>query len=192
MSEKKIIYCETMAEAKDKYYDYINNHIKNVQEAYDKHSDAFKAVFPDVYNNRQIMQLYMNLQNHDMSKYSEEEFNSYLARFFPVNGSDPNSDKVKKDFKIAWFHHVHYNPHHPNHWALVDSRDEIYVINMPDIYIIEMLCDWMAMSKYYNSRTIDYWNSESGQKLPMSKYTKSKVNEFIDYMQNNKPHITLW
>ena len=50
---------------------------------------------------------------------------------------------------------------------------------MPDIYIIEMLCDWMAMSKNYNSSTSDYWNSQSAQKLPMSSYTESKINEFM-------------
>ena len=191
MSEKKIIYCETMIESKDKYTDYINNHIANVQEVYDKNADVFKSVFPNVYNSKQVMQLYINIENHDKSKFDENEFWYYAMRFFPVKGIDPNSEKVKKDFKIGWLHHVHNNAHHPNHWALVDDN-QIYLFDMPDIYIIEMLCDWMAMSKYYNSKTIDYWNSDSGKKLPMSEYTKSKVNEFMEAMLIKNGKLTLW
>jgi hypothetical protein len=63
---------------------------------------------------------------------------------------------------------------------------------MPDIYIIEMLCDWMAMSRYYNSSTLDYWNSDSAKKLPMSEYTKSKVNEFMEAMLIKNGKSTLW
>ena len=47
------------------------------------------------------------------------------------------------------------------------------------------------MSKYCNSTTLEYWKSESAQKLPMSAYTKSKVNEFMDWMLKNNTH-TLW
>lgn len=191
MSEKKITYCETMKESKEKYTEYINNHIKAVQEAYETAINGFKAVFPEVYeDDKQVFQLSINLQHHDRSKFDENEFWYYAMRFFPVNGIDPESEKVKKDFKIGWLHHVHNNAHHPNHWALVDDN-KVILINMPDIYIIEMLCDWMAMSKYYNSTTMKYWESDSAKKLPMSAHTRTKVDEFMEWMKINNVH-TLW
>lgn len=185
MSKKKITYCNTKGESRDKYYEYINNHIKAVQEAYNTAIDAFKDVFPKVYENPILVrQLNINIKNHDKSKFDVNEFWYYMARFFPIVGTDPESKEVKDNFKIGWLHHVHNNAHHPNHWALVDDN-EVKIFDMPDIYIIEMLCDWMAMSKYYNSTTLKYWESDSAKKLPMSDYTKSKVNEFMNWMLKN-------
>ena len=191
---KKVTYCKTLAESKEKYTKYINNHIKAAQNAYDMAIDAFKDIFPDVYenddDNSKVRQLYINLAHHDDSKFDRNEFFYYAMKFFPVDGIDPESKRVNDGFQIAWLHHVHNNAHHPAHWALVDD-DSIMVFDMPDIYIIEMLCDWMAMSKYYNSTTLEYWESDSAKKLPMSTYTKSKVNEFMEWMvENNKQ--TLW
>lgn len=194
MSEKKINYCKTVRESKDKYFDYITNHKNNVINAYDTAIRAFKEIFPNVYEDctdNYIMSI--RITNHDSSKYSFEEFEPYRERFFPVereDGSEPDEDEVKRNFELGWLHHVHNNPHHPEYWTLVD-KGEIKIYDMPDICIIEMLCDWMAMSKYYNSTTLSWWQSESAKKLPMSERTKSKVNEFMDWMLKNNVH-TLW
>lgn len=191
MSGKKIIYCETIEEAEEKYREYISNHIKAVQNAYYTAIDAFKEIFPKVYENKaHHTQLINNLRSHDRSKFDANEFWYYAARFFPIEGSNPNSQKVKDKFELAWLHHVHNNAHHPAHWALADDG-ELKILDMPDIYIIEMLCDWMAMSKYYNSTTLEYWNSESASKLPMSDITISKINKFMEWMQKNNV-CTLW
>jgi hypothetical protein len=191
MSEKKIIYCKDHVEANDAYMYYIKNHIKNVHEAYHTAESAFRDIFPDVYDNREKLNILVaNLKNHDKSKFDNEEFFAYRNKFFPVNNNDLDPDKIEEYFNIAWLHHIHNNPHHPNHWVLVEG-DKIKIFDMPDIYIIEMLCDWMAMSKYYNSTTLGYWKSESAKKLPMSIYTVSKVNEFMDWMQDHNVH-TLW
>lgn len=189
MSEKKIIYCycDSMKESKEKYTEYINNHIKNVKEAYKTAIDAFKNVFPEIYTNAGLGHLYQleeNLQKHDKSKFDDYEFWAYAMRFFPIKDDNVDSEKIKNNFQLAWLHHIHNNPHHPAYWALIDDG-EVVIFDMPDIYIIEMLCDWMAMSKYYGTTTIDYWNSDSAKMLPMSKYTVSKVNKFMDYLLKN-------
>ena len=189
MGEKKIIYCENIEESEAKYREYIVKHIKAVQEAYYIAIDTFKEVFPEVYNNKaHHTQLINNLRTHDRSKFDANEFWYYAARFFPIKGTDINSNKVKDKFQLAWLHHVHNNAHHPAHWALADDGG-LKILDMPDIYIIEMLCDWMAMSKYYNSTTLNYWNSESASKLPMSVRTVSKVDKFMIWMQENNVHM---
>lgn len=191
MSEKKIIYCTSLNDSETQYTEYIDKHIKSVWESYYMAVDAFKSVFPKIYEDKaQFSKLINTLRSHDRSKYDPNEFHYYRARFFPVTSIDFNSEKIKNGFKLAWLHHAHHNPHHPAYWALADDG-ELIIYDMPDIYIIEMLCDWMAMSKYYNSTTLDYWKSESAQKLPMSDYTKSKVNEFMEWMYKNNVY-TLW
>ena len=195
MSKKKITYCKSIEESRNKYKEYINNHIKTVQDMYARSAIAFKDVFPNVYkDSTQVQDLFTNLENHDKSKTSYNEFWPYAMRFFPTDSIDQDYEelfeKFKNNFHIAWLHHAHSNPHHPAYWALADDGG-LKIYNMPDIYIIEMLCDWMAMSKYYNSTTLDYWKSESAQKLPVSEYTKSKVNEFMEWMTENNVH-TIW
>ena len=189
----KITWCDDVMQSKTKYTEYISKHIGSVRESYEKAINAFKDIFPEIYTNEghsQLNQLEINIFNHDSSKFSEYEFWPYAMKFFPINSVNPKSKEVEDNFNMAWLHHVHNNPHHPAHWALADDGD-IKIFDMPDIYIIEMLCDWMAMSKYHNSTTLKYWESSSAQSLPMSDYTKSKVNEFMVWMYKNNVH-TLW
>lgn len=187
----KITYCDNILDSNVKYNDYIDNHIKNVKDAYLIASEAFLEIFPKVFNDDKLIdKLTINLHNHDKSKYGTEEFWPYAMKFFPANNINPHSKEVNDDFQLAWLHHVHSNAHHPAYWVIAEN-DNNKILDMQDIYIIEMLCDWMAMSKYHGSTTLEYWQSESAQKLPMSEYTKSKVNEFMDWMRKNNVH-TLW
>lgn len=178
----KFTYTKNAEDMKKQYTEYINNHINNVKLCYEKAIDAFRIVFPEIYEDeKQLGFLLGNLQNHDESKFSPHEFYHYGMRFFPMEGIDPDDKFIINNFELAWLHHVHNNPHHPGYWVLVEDN-KIKIFDMPDIYIIEMLCDWMAMSVHFNSSTEDYWNSDSAKKLPMSEYTKSKVNEFMENM----------
>jgi hypothetical protein len=189
---KKITYCKDVIESVEKYSEYVKSHIENVKTCYIMAINAFKDVFPNVYKNEtETFKLISNIKNHDKSKIEPDELFAYAHRFFPIEGEDDPKSKENKDkFKLAWFNHVSKNPHHPSYWVLVDNNGT-EIFDMPDIYIIEMLCDWMAMSKHFNSTTLEYWQSESAQKLPMSNYTKFKVNEFMMWMQKNNVH-TLW
>ena len=189
MAEKKITYTNGVNDMKKQYTKYIKNHIENVQLCYKKAVVAFRVVFPEVYEDLdQIKTLSNLLDNHDASKFSEEEFFPYAMRFFPIKGIDPKEEYIKNNFKLAWLHHVNNNGHHPGHWALVDDN-EVQIFDMPDVYIIEMLCDWMAMSIYYNSSTKEYWESPSAQKLPMSEYTRSKVEKFMAEMDERSDFV---
>lgn len=100
---------------------------------------------------------------HDMSKFSPCEFIPY-ARFFygdyipgaalDVPCAPYNKDKiltkgkVKYYFNKAWKHHYSHNKHHYEYW------DEGYI---PSKYIIQMICDWNAMSRKFGDTTISYY-----------------------------------
>jgi hypothetical protein len=82
------------------------------------------------------------IRNHDGSKMETKEYAAYDAYFYGGN----RSFKVVEEFNIAWLRHIHYNPHHWQHWVLIsDEEDEgVNALEMPYKYIIEMICDWWA------------------------------------------------
>lgn len=88
------------------------------------------------------------LFNHDASKFLPEEFPHYARQFFGDKG-DPDG------FARAWLHHCNHNPHHWQYWIFPDgfSPAGSDVVNgrveMPEIYVREMVADWMGASRAY-------------------------------------------
>ena len=122
---------------------------------------------------------------HDKSKYDVEEYYAYDNYFYGGN----QSYQVVQDFNKAWLHHIHNNPHHWQHWILInDNPDEGEIIlDMPDVYIIEMICDWWAFSwKKGDLHEIFNWYAEHIDYMKLSDYTYKKVKDIL-----NKIHAKL-
>lgn len=87
------------------------------------------------------------LQVHDDSKWSQQEFPGYALHF--QGGGAPD------EFSRAWLHHIHHNPHHWQHWIYPDyytpkeSNVENGMVEMPACYALEMVADWMGASRAY-------------------------------------------
>ncbi len=109
--------------------------------------------------------------NHDESKYSVEEYDAYDQYFYGGN----RSYKVVQDFNYAWLHHIHINPHHWQHWVLINNdpgEDEngtpheypfsnFVALMIPLPYIFEMIADWWSFSwKTGNLFEIFNWYAE--------------------------------
>lgn len=106
------------------------------------------------------------LREHDMSKTNLEELPHYVRQFHGDKG-DPDG------FARAWLNHIHCNPHHWQHWIFPDgytpkgSTVDGGIVAMPDIYVKEMVADWMGASlAYTNSWDMAEW---LGQNLPKIK-----------------------
>ena len=97
------------------------------------------------------------LDVHDQSKFSLEEFPYYARNFFGDKG-DPDG------WSAAWLHHLHHNPHHWQHWLFADgqgyseNRVEGGAVRMPYKYVLEMVADWMgAALAYHGSGDMSQW-----------------------------------
>lgn len=154
------------------YRDYVNEHILNVKL-------AFKVYGGLVCNELglQLQEIANQVDKHDESKWSHEEFDLYRVKFFP----EPNEPKISdQEFNIAWLHHIHYNPHHPEHWIYYDEEsNRITVYDMPDNYIAEMIFDWIAMSYKFNNKVYDWYEKEGKDKLFTSS-TRRKVEYLLN------------
>lgn len=145
--------------------------------------------------------------DHDQSKFMPEEYDAYDNYFY--NGGY-STEEGKKRFDEAFLHHIHMNPHHWQHWVLVDdwgddwasshvTEKQVRAQDMPDIYILEMICDWWSFSwrKYFenggNEESEKYiydifkWYDDHKNTIVFSESTKKKVEKFLDMIYNKIP-----
>lgn len=163
-------------EKDEEYLEYINTHCKNVRKAF---NDLYTKV---LYSNNIIQEikdalndLEKIIDDHDLSKYSDDEFPYYRKEFYPIDKNEKNNNKV--DFEKAWNHHFTYNEHHPEHWVKGNGEIE----DMPLIYILEMICDWQSFYYVNKGSAKDYWNKNKKEiSKNMSMATVAKVNDLVE------------
>lgn len=122
------------------YDQYLDQHQKNVLKGFDWLVDNL----PDFFKGVDTYAIATQILRHDSSKISREEYRAYKDYFYGGN----RSFSVVCNFQKACLHHIHNNPHHWQHWVLInDEPDEGEVaLEMPYECIIEMICDWWAFS----------------------------------------------
>lgn len=122
------------------YAKYIESHRTNVAKAWEILKKA--CVNMDfIYDDTIRIPISENIAIHDLSKYSQFEFIQYQEKFFPSDTDDGVG------FEEAWEHHKKHNKHH---WQ------RIYIDgNIEDV--VEMVCDWMAMSMQFGGTAEEYY-----------------------------------
>lgn len=161
---------------KDEYKQYLDTHIKNVQRAWDE------LLKPHVSDNRLKLVVSELVSYHDDSKFSDEEWTPYLNYFYP----DPviPSDKVDRDFDYARLHHIHFNPHHWQHWILHEDEGNLKILDMPEAEVLHMLCDWGSFrytdNSYHSTRE---WYEFNKSHMILSENTKKLIEKYIDYLE---------
>lgn len=114
---------------------------------------------------------------HDASKSDPEEYDAY-DNYFYGNKSFENTQK----FNLAWLHHIHVNPHHWQHWVLIndDPEEGTICLDMPYNYIIEMICDWWSFSfKTDNLSEIFNWYDKHKAHILLSDDTREIVEDIL-------------
>jgi len=121
---------------------------------------------------------------HDWTKFTLAELPHYNRQFFGDRG-DP------KSFAVAWLHHYHRNKHHWEHWIIESihsstkpTRDGCIVNNclaMPDLYIREMIADWLGASMAYTgSWDMTDWLAKNMPRMALHPDTRARVNDTLD------------
>ena len=115
---------------------------------------------------------------HDKSKNESDEYDAYDAYFYGRN----RSFQVVQDFNYAWLNHIHRNPHHWQHWILLNdepNEGEI-ILDIPYHYILEMICDWWAFSWAKGDLTeIFNWYDQHKSYMKLSEKTRKTVEDIL-------------
>lgn len=124
-----------------------------------------------------------NLLIHDLSKFSAVEALGYAFHDFSKKEYDPY-------FASAWHHHKQHNMHHPEYWMSTDRGGNVTLMDMPVVYVVEMIADWMGASLIY-SGTDDLrpWLKGNLGKFCFAENTRRFVRELLC---NIYPDLQIW
>lgn len=162
-----------------KEYDiYIREHRENVEKGFQWMVEHFRENLEGI----GMGELEWLIAHHDYSKESQEEYDAYDDYFYGGN----RSFAVVRDFDFAWLHHIHNNPHHWQHWVLIndDPENGTVGLDMPAKYIIEMICDWWSFSwKTGELFEIFNWYEKHKDYMILSEETRTFVETFLARMK---------
>jgi hypothetical protein len=174
---------EPRNEKEREYLAYIDEHISTVKNVWLALQERLNGLFwlEDWYyfiiNDR--------IKCHDQSKYDGCEFDGYRQFFYPEKHNEKNAIV----FNHAWNHHQKSNDHHWEYWLLIGTSGKIEALKMDLPSIIEMLCDWTAMSvKFKNMPSI--WFNANKEKMVLHHDTFLTILHWLPLFDNIYSQMT--
>lgn len=158
------------------YDNYLTEHKENVAKGFRWLQENIPEVIEDGFE-------WQICFNHDASKTDPEEYDAYDAYFYGNN----RSYAVVQNFNKAWLRHIHNNPHHWQHWILINDepKEGMVVIDMPYIYVVEMICDWWSFSwKKGDLNEILGWYEDRKDYIKLSANTRRSVEYILGKMKD--------
>ena len=158
------------------YDNYLTEHKENVAKGFRWLQENIPEVIEDGFE-------WQICFNHDVSKIDPEEYDAYDAYFYGNN----RSYSVVQNFNKAWLRHIHNNPHHWQHWILINDepKEGMVVIDMPYIYVVEMICDWWSFSwKKGDLNEIFGWYEDRKDYMKLSANTRRSVEYILGKMKD--------
>lgn len=120
-----------------------------------------------------------NLYLHDLSKFSAQEAWGYAA--FNFSDEHANDIQTRDNMELAWHHHKTHNEHHPEYWLSVKRNGSTKVLEMPEIYVFEMIADWMGAGKTYGT-SLKEWVPKNIDTFSFAPATKRMVLKILEQL----------
>lgn len=182
-------------EENNQYDNYLTTHIANVNKAYQWLKENLPELISEdnyIYETAYYGELDDIIAQHDGSKYNKIpdaenyyelccEYDAYAEYFY-----GEKTPEVEEAFDRAWLSHIHHNPHHWQHWLLQNDDPDIglRVLDMPYIFIIELICDWWSFSwKEDKLDEIFSWYEKNKSGIIFSPKTRATVESILAKMK---------
>ena len=161
---------------KDDYDDYLARHTKAVRDAF----EWMLINLPELFVLYDADELGHHISLHDRSKWHTEEYEPYCEYFYGHHQNDPD---VQNEFDLAWLHHQHRNPHHWQHWVLREDDGSLKLLEMPHLYVIEMVCDHWSFS-WMNNNLHEifnwYYTNKNREKMVLHPKTRELYESILE------------
>lgn len=165
-------YLDSITEGKTNHLDENEKYILAHKARVTKFAEWLKENLPELFDTIDLDLFDEMIEEHDNSKFSEEEFEPYAQKWF-------GDGKKTLEYEEAWKHHWMNNEHHPEFWLGED---------MPYIYILEMICDWGSFSvdSGNHQELIDFYynKAKNDDEKNLSDNTKEIIEEILGQIEN--------
>ena len=164
---------------------YLQRHKENVRKGY----EWISTNLPQLFEDKPDSSWQINFE-HDHSKTNPDEYDAYEAYFYGNN----RSHAVVEAFNRAWLLHIHRNPHHWQHWVLIDDKEDEgkVLVEMPYNYIIEMICDWWSFSWQKGDLSeIFSWYEAHSAHMQLAPHTRKTVEDILWEIRGRLGYNTL-
>lgn len=167
-----------------------NNHINLVKEIYHKSVHNLFKLDEYAVKNKVDDQI----QSHDSTKFSKELMYYYILitwRYKCIGDGVEFivPEQIEKEMTNITEIHCKTESHHPEYWSnesnVINTLDRdkplkcIDVTSMPYSAIIQMVCDWCAVSIERNSNPRDWFNSNLNTRWHFSDHQVNFINDCI-------------
>jgi|GEM_PF-1965124 len=166
----------TKQESIKAYSDYIHTHIMNVKKVWCEVEEVLHdfGIGVDSVRMREIVRV------HDESKFTEDEFEPYRQKFYPSDEDFEIERIVDDKLFIAAMSHYNSNKHHWQYWTSYRDGNSIST-KMDKLYVMEMLCDWGAISLVEEDTVKIFYNSQRPHMVVHGE-TEAIIDRFIQYI----------
>lgn len=101
-----------------------------------------------------------------------EPYDKYLF------GKPKAIDKI--NYKKAKLQRIHMNPYNWQHWVLMDEEGGTTCLEMPHIYLLELICEWWSYSwEEDNLWSIFDYYAMNVNKIKLNKKTRAELEEML-------------
>jgi len=125
---------------------------------------------------------------HDWSKFRPREWVPYVDYFYRRGGKDkysaaggaysPGYDDA---FDTAWLFHQHANPHHHQHWVLLQDDGQVKALPMPERYLREMIADWIGAGRALgHGDDVEGWYARNKDKMVLHPDSRARVEQLLE------------
>ena len=133
---------------------------------------------------------------HDWHKFLPCEFIPYANYFYGkkgrgiTHGRDKTgyykpTDTGDSKFEMAWWHHIRLAKHHWQCWVVPEvPKDKL--LEMPDLFVAEMICDWRGSGKaqkIISNNKFD-WFEKNKSKMKLHPNSERKILKWLGKLSN--------
>lgn len=129
--------------------------------------------------------------NHDWDK-----LNTKLLRGYSLMSKENLTQEERKLIDEATLFHITNNEHHPEYWTTTDitgfTRSNpnpngiIEATRMLDLPLIEMCCDWCAMSEEFNNSPFEWFDVVNGIRWKFTEKQEDFILETLERLWYNE------
>lgn len=141
------------------------------------------------YGKDRFVGLVENTKVHDDSKYNDPERKPYIRLSWKHKSDNYKSYKTPghiadKEIDAATLHHIRNNEHHPEYWDKQDPAPKVIdATKMSDVYIAEMVADWLAMAEELDNSAKDWADKKVNVRWNFTKEQKKLIYELIEVVE---------